>query len=143
MSEHIHDENCSCGCHGHDHEHHHHHSSGVEIVDNALIISKKGDIAFSAQSADDALANVAEKIIAIARALAVGDAVLGHVKALFAYEGGKATISITNIPSPTITKHEGWDGSKTILSGTVSANILSLANTDVPAEKMLDELLDS
>lgn len=157
MSEHTHDENCSCGCHDHNHTHEHphthdencscgcqhHHSSGEEIVDNALIISKKGSVSFDEQPADEALSTIAGKIIAIAKELAVGDAVLGHVKTLFASDAGKATISITNIPSPTITKHEGWDGSKFISSGTVSANILSLANTDIPAENMLDELLDA
>ena len=144
MGEHTHNENCSCGCHGHGHDHkHHHHSSGEEIVDNALIISKKGSVTFADQPADEALASVAARIISIATALAVGDAVLGHVKALFTCNSGKATISITNIPSPTITKHEGWDGGKIISSGTVLANILSLANTDVPAEQMLDKLLDN
>lgn len=154
-SPHEHGKDCECG-HDHGHHHHHehgedcgcghdrqghHHSEAEEIIENALVISKKGSLDFSERSADEALDIISGKIIGIAKELAVGDAVLGHVKALLSCDGGKATISITNISSPTVKKHEGWDGSKRITSGELSANILSLVNTDVSAEKMLDEIL--
>lgn len=137
MSEHIHAHDCDCG------EHHHHHKHGPDcghshaedIVENALVYSRKGEVQLAQLvAAEELLQSVTEKVGTLADLVAVDGAVLGHVKALLECPAGKAGISFTQAGVPGIIRHSGWNGEMQVKSGTLVLNVLSLVNTDAPVE---------
>lgn len=127
---HHHGPGCKCGCN----------EPGAEdIIQDALIVSERIEVPVNpAQPADRLREAAFGKIAAIAEAIAVEGAVLGHVKALIQCPAGKASISITRVDSPDITLQEGWEGERAIEAYTLSVSLLSLANVEAPVKQMLE-----
>lgn len=88
------DPHCDChDHHGREENHHHHH--GEEVVDSALILSRSGMAAGGEMSRAEAVERGCRALLALAEAVAVEGAVLGHIKALLSCGGVDCTLSVT------------------------------------------------
>jgi hypothetical protein len=156
--DHTHDHNCThehdySHDHGHIHDHcpdaecgleccDHHHSRAVALINDALVVSKRGTVQFeSLLSAEDALSDVTKRMLSIAQLMEVDGFIAGHIKALFDCSAGRATISITRLDTVDIERHKNWKESQQIASCELSSNFLTVKHTDVPVSQLLDEVL--
>ncbi len=132
--EHHHSHDCNCDCH---------HTDAENIIESALIVSRKGMLRLdnSATTAEAALSFAVQEMTRIASTLAIDNDVLGHIKALLECTAGNTSISITRVDKPDVNRYDGWDGDLEITEAMLSINILSLANTGVPAAEMLEQLV--
>ena len=133
--DHSHGIDCDCECNQEDIE-------AEDIVNNALIVSRKGTVSFNTPvKAEKALASISANITSIAEQLAVDGFIAGHIKALVECSAGKATVSITRLDTIDVVEHNGWHPEEIVTSCILSTNFLSIENTNVPVDKLINEVL--
>lgn len=92
--------------------------------------------------AEEVLADIVDITIKIAEPLSVVGAIAGHVTAFVDSPAGWATVCVTHVDAPDVTKFGDWDDERLITGCVLSFSVVSLLNTDVPIASILQKLFD-
>lgn len=113
------------------------------LYENALVVKKEGMLQTSYPcTSDEALYETLGGIMDIAAFFAQDDSgSLNHINVLIECNGGRASLSMALGSAPHIVRHKGWAADSRIHACKVSVTVLSLTQTSVPVDYLLNRLI--